>query len=362
MDHRVTSFPAGPEKPGSWEWAACGASATGSQHIARGQGCDDAYGYGIAGDFVVAAVADGAGSVSGTSAWGAHAACQSVVDAAMKPRFANSFLSATGEHGELAMRWLFDAALARIAQQAEVMGLPVARLSTTLSVALASPRMTVFGQIGDGIIAAEHDGTIETLLIEDKGEYPNTTWFVQSDGAFDASFRTCTQLNTNAFALSTDGMSYKITNVGTGEAYAPFFKGSWDHVRSDANSASFAAMLRGIEDDQTGDDKTMVLVVRRWEVDEYHPSARPQQRIIVTSSPPPADAKAAEPMPEPATVKLVDTRHPQALPARGQPSEGQLDAPTVPLQPHADRAPVAGIAGGDPKSPPKLRRRVRRQR
>jgi Protein phosphatase 2C len=356
MDHRVTAFPAGDDKPGSWEWAACGASTTGSQHIARGQGCDDAYGYGITGDFVVAAVADGAGSVSGTSAWGAHVACQSVVNAAMHPRFVTSFLSATREHGEPAMRWLFEGALARIAKQAEVMGLPVARLSTTLSVALASPRMTVFGQIGDGIIAAEHDGTIETLLIEDKGEYPNSTWFVQSDGAFEESFRTCIQLNTNAFALSTDGMSYKITNVGTGEAYAPFFKGSWDHVRADANSASFAAMLRGIEDDQTGDDKTMVLVVRRWEVDEFHPSARPQQRIVVTSSPPPQDTPASEAV----TVKL-DAKRPDASPRRRL-AEGQPEVPTVPLMPQSDAVPAPGAPGAGPNPPPRLRRRVRRQR
>ena len=155
-------------------------------------------------------------------------------------------------------------------------------------------------------------------------------------------------------------MSYKITNVGTGEAYTPFFKGSWDHVRSDANSASFAAMLRGIEDDQTGDDKTMVLVARRWEVDEFHPSTRPVQRIVVTSSPPP-DSSASAPESEPATVTL-EARHPQALPAQQLPAASQPDVPTVPLPPQQDNATVAGVPGANPMPPPRLRRRVRRQR
>ncbi len=304
----MTSSGSGPDKPGSWEWAACGASATGSQHIARGQGCDDAYGYGIAGDFVIAVVADGAGSVSGTSAWGAYAACQSVLVDAMTPEFISGFMSGRPGHAETLMRFLFDGALERVTKQAEVMRLPVARLSTTLCVAAATPDLTAFGQIGDGIIATDHDGAIETVLIEDKCEYPNATWFVQSHGAFEESYRTCIQADTDAFALSTDGMSYKVTNVGTGEAYAPFFKGSWDHVRSGANSASFAALQRGLEDDQTGDDKTMVLVTRRWEVDEFHPSPRPIRKTVVRSGAPPVPSDAMRVDVAPAAAPVISKR------------------------------------------------------
>ena len=42
-------------RPGSWEWAVCGASVVGDTHHRRGLGCDDAYGYGLCGDLVVAA-------------------------------------------------------------------------------------------------------------------------------------------------------------------------------------------------------------------------------------------------------------------------------------------------------------------
>ncbi|WP_196807977.1 PP2C family serine/threonine-protein phosphatase [Mycobacterium sp. 141] len=306
-------------EPGSWEWAACGASVTGSQHIAKGLGCDDAFGYGIAGDFAVAVIADGAGSVSGTSAWGSFVACQSVLDNAMSRETVRRFMKADTAKAEGLMRWLFDDALDRLTHQAELMRLPLPLLSTTLSVAVATPERTVFGQIGDGIIAVDQRGSVETVLIEDKGEYPNATWFVQTNGAFEESYRSCTLPAIDAFALSTDGMSYKITNVTTGEAYAPFFTGSWDHVRTGADEASFAALLRGIEDDQTGDDKTMVLLVRRWEPDGFHPTPRPTRRLVVQSRVPPRppDAGREAAVPPAASAKLMEGGAPAPAPVTG---------------------------------------------
>lgn len=280
-------------RPGHWKWTVCGASVTGSQHISRGLGCDDAFAYGVAGDFVVAVVADGAGSVTGTSAWGAYAACQSVVSAAMGAEFISKFYAAAPRDGYAIMRWLFEGALDWVVDQAETMGVPVTSLSTTLCVALARPGLAVFAQIGDGIIAAEGNGEITTVLIEDKSDYANATWFLQSKDAFDVSFRIAVRRGLTAFALSTDGMSYKITNVATGEAYDPFFKGSWQNVRSGASAADFAALLRGIEDDQTGDDKTMVLAVLDRQDDEFFPSARPVEMLTV-SSPAPQAAPATK--------------------------------------------------------------------
>jgi hypothetical protein len=279
---------AGPQaQPGSWEWGVCGASVTGDMHRRRGLGCDDAYSYGVAGDLVIAAVADGAGSVSGTSAWGAHAACQSVLRNALRSQFTKDFTAEPAGHAAQ-MRWLFELALDQVRRQAETMGLNPALLSTTLSVVVADRQHAVFGQIGDGVLAVETEGGITTLLIEAKDEYANTTWFLQSDDAFETSFRTATLAGVTAFALSTDGMSYKITDIATGNAYEPFFRGSWQHVRDGASSAHFAALLRDITDDQTGDDKTMILSALRWERDEFHPSVRPVRTVLVGSPPPTA--------------------------------------------------------------------------
>ncbi|WP_307856944.1 PP2C family serine/threonine-protein phosphatase [Mycolicibacter acidiphilus] len=247
---------------GGRRWTACGASVTGSEHRRRGLGCDDAYSYGILGDFAVATVADGAGSVTGTSAWGAYVACRGVLKDAMNPAFIDSYSSGSSTDAEILVRVLFDGALHRVRRQAEAMGLDVALLSTTLSVAVTDTRLATFAQIGDGIIATERDGVIETLLAEHKQEYANTTSFLQSEGALEGSLRTAGHEDVTAIALSTDGMSYKITDVTTGAAYQPFFRGSWQHLRDGAQSDQLQAMLDGIRDDQTGDDKTLVLVAR----------------------------------------------------------------------------------------------------
>lgn len=290
-------------------WSVCGASVTGSMHQQRGLGCDDAYSYGVAGDFVVAAVADGAGSVSGTSAWGAYVACQSILGDALQPAFIESYRKATAEIAEKLLRWLFDGALQRVQRHADATGLDVAMLSTTLCVAVANWDMAVFGQVGDGVIAAENDEQIESLLIERKDEYANTTSFIQSDHALDASLRTAVYTDVTAFALSTDGMSYKITDIATGDAYEPFFRGCWQHLRSGAGSTSFAAMLAGIEDDQTGDDKTMVLAALR-DADDHADG-------IITESSPPPQAGAVD--------HLDSERRTDPLPEAGS------ESPTAPL-------------------------------
>ncbi len=282
MNHGAARRP-----PAQWEWAVCGASVIGSEHQRRGLGCDDAFSYGVAGDFVVAAVADGAGSVTGTSAWGSYTACQSVLADATTRLFIDEHRAASVPERETMMRWLFDRALECVRQQAHLLGLDVGLLSTTLCVAVADLRAATFGEVGDGVIATESEGRITTLLMETKDDYANATWFIQSDGAFDTAYRCVTHPGSTAFALSTDGMSYKITNVATGEAYQPFFKGSWEHVRGGVSSENLGALLRGIEDDQTGDDKTMVLAALRRPEKQGQRGGREERRVFTDSSPRP---------------------------------------------------------------------------
>jgi len=343
----VSQASADDGRPGHWQWSVCGASVTGSQHISRGLGCDDAFGYGVAGDFVVAVVADGAGSVTGTSAWGAYSACQSVVGAAMGAEFIGKFHSAAPRDGYAIMRWLFEGALEWVVERSEDMGVPVTSLATTLCVALARPGLAVFAQIGDGIIAAENGGEITTVLIEDKSDYANATWFLQSKDAFDVSFRIAVRRDLTAFALSTDGMSYKITNITTGEAYEPFFKGAWQNVRSGARAGEFAALLRGIQDDQTGDDKTMILAVLDRQDDEFHPSARPIEMLTVSSP-------APRPMPGKPPKGPVPDKAPRPLPNMS--SHPLLDKPSNGLVPQEDSYPVVSngdlVDPGAPAPPP----------
>ena len=107
---------------------------------------------------------------------------------------------------------------------------------------------------------------------------------------------------------------YDDTDASDGKTY-PTMTGSWQNVRSGVSAADFTAALRGIKDDQTGDDKTMVLAALQWVDDAFYPSTRPVYQTIVSSPPPPAittmpgrAAQAAMPKPgaAPARARTLD--------------------------------------------------------
>ncbi|MBF6355153.1 protein phosphatase 2C domain-containing protein [Nocardia higoensis] len=271
-------------------WRVTGASAAGEAHLRRGLGCDDAFAYAITGDLVVAAVADGAGSVTQTSAWGSYTVCDRVVTTALIPEFRDWFGDV--RRGEVApeclMEWLFRQALDALHARARGTGQPVAELATTLAVAIATPDFAIFAQIGDGVIALRERDGVRTVLVEEKGEYANLTWFVQSRDAFTTSFRVHTAVDVTAFALSTDGMAYKITDVASGAAFEPFFTGAWAATAADElGEAELEAWLAGIADDQTGDDKTVVLAVLTGTAEGDDATAAPALERRVQSRRPP---------------------------------------------------------------------------
>lgn len=266
-------------------WSVCGASVPGTKHLEKNLGCDDAFGYATVGDMVVLAVADGAGSVTGKSAWGSYTAVSQVLDDVTAPWFEDMLSDVrTGEvTPQGLLEWLFRSALETLRRRAAYTGQPLSDLATTLAVAIATPDLTMCAQIGDGIIALKTPAGIETVLIEEKTEYENWTWFLQSDKAFSESFRSYASTGATALALSTDGMSYKITNVATGAAFVPFFEEAWTAVAEGLNHQQFAAWLAGIENDQTGDDKTVVLAQRV----EVPAPAEPELEVKVQSHRPP---------------------------------------------------------------------------
>ncbi|WP_158247644.1 PP2C family serine/threonine-protein phosphatase [Actinomyces qiguomingii] len=244
-------------------WSVSGASVAGKSHTAVGSGSDDAYSYILVngGDSVVAAVADGAGSETGTSAWGSYTACQVVKQHATElVKYAASEATA-----RLAIEKLFLQVILAIERRSRRMDLSPKALSTTLTVAVLSPNAAVFAQVGDGIIVCDFEGKPSARIPEAKGEYANETVFVTSSGALDGHLRfEYIRGGRNSFAISTDGLSYKILNKQQGgTAYAPFFVSIWKQltVPSVVTTKSLETFLDKL-DDQTGDDKTLVVGTR----------------------------------------------------------------------------------------------------
>lgn len=247
---------------GPLPWSVAAASVAGNSHTAIGRGSDDAYSYALVdgGTGLVAAVADGAGSKTGTSAWGSFTACQVVAE-----RAAELVASLrTKIEAETALRELFGAVLAAIEEQAQGMNLVPSDLSTTLAVAVLDPSAGAFAQVGDGIVVCDLAGEPSVRIAEDKGEYANETAFVTSSDALERHLRIdYRDGGTDRFALSTDGLRYKLLNIHDGgTAFVPFFASLWDKLgTAEIPEDSLAAFLAKL-DDQTGDDKTLIVGTR----------------------------------------------------------------------------------------------------
>jgi len=256
---RLTASPpvAAPSRHG---WSVVGASVAGTAHVAKGIGSDDAFFYTfVAPDIIVAAVADGAGSRSGTSAFGSFAACEAIRDAAADPALVERVRGADADELSAIAVALFRAALAAIEAAAAGRELTPSALATTLTVGVVTPELSVFGQVGDGIVVIECDGVTRQIIPEIKGEYANETQFLTA-GALRKELRIEVRQGVGAFALSTDGLRYKILRLSAKAPFEPFFDSLWGQLSSKVVSGSgLAAMLDGIVDDQTGDDKTLII-------------------------------------------------------------------------------------------------------
>ena len=283
------------------DWRVLGASVAGVVHVDGGRGCDDAHGWSIRDGSTVLVIADGAGSRPGTSAIGSHVAVAAIVDASRGPDFAAAY----AEDASAATWALVEHAIAALAAEAEMLEIAVGALATTLCVAVLTPHRVTVAQIGDGVAVVERaSGTIETVAIAERFEYANETVFATAPDALDhLKAFIAVDDPVRGVALSTDGLRYKLLDdLQTSRPFEQFFRDSWAYARSEqASSAAIEGFLRDV-DDQTGDDKTLVLAVTEF-------SGAPGVADHVTARPPapaPAGAVAENPLPADDALDLHD--------------------------------------------------------
>lgn len=244
-------------------WKILGASVPGVTHLQAGRGCDDAHGWLVDGNLAVGVVADGAGSRVGTSMFGSHAACSAVLEMARDP----SFVVHARADPESAVRHLFDAALNAVQSKAKELDLEVGKLATTLCVLVATELGVTIGQIGDGI-AVVGPNPIRAVAVGEKFEYANETVFLTSERALEDHLALFSQPGDEvaAVALTTDGLRYKVLdNVLLTVPFDGFYTSTWVYARREnATSESIRDWLETV-DDQTGDDKTLLVALRDFE-------------------------------------------------------------------------------------------------
>jgi hypothetical protein len=238
-------------------WRLLGGSVTGSMHRRQGRGCDDAFGWHVDEAVVVAVTADGAGSRPATSAFGAFTAVQAVLAAAADWHDVRD--------ADDAVERLFHAALSAVDDAAHGLGVAPGLFATTLSVVVIAGGRVAIGQVGDGIAVHGAGDAVEAVAVGERPEHVNETVFLTTPGALSEHLRTFSTGAdaVDALALATDGLRYQVLDdVPTNRPFAPFFRAAWAYARrTDATPEAVTAFLDEVED-QSGDDKTLVLAVR----------------------------------------------------------------------------------------------------
>lgn len=246
-------------------WRVLGSSVPGTLHIKDGRGCDDAHGWATRNDLTVLAVADGAGSRPGTSCVGAQVAVAAALDAADSPDFSIAFV----DDPDAATAGLVVAAREALSAEAAALGLELTDLATTLCVAVIGRERVTAAQVGDGIAVLGWDDGLEAVAIAERFEYANEVVFLTAPDALEhMKIGGGDTARLRAIALSTDGLRYKVlNNLTTGEPFEQFFRDAWRYARqTDARSSAISSFLAAV-DDQTGDDKTLVLAVTDFDGD-----------------------------------------------------------------------------------------------
>lgn len=240
-------------------WTTLGDSVAGTSHLARSLPCQDAFRFCAFGEWLVIAVADGAGSASHSEV-GATVVCDELVRrvSAIDPV---TLFSRSGVNA------LFAEARAAIFAEAERMNVRPREVACTAILAIVGPNSAAFAQIGDGAIVIRQGQDYRVVFWPEPTEYVNATDFLTDDSFLDSIlFETVADSIIEVAAL-TDGLQRLALDFAARSAYARFFGPLFNELRNAVDIKSLAEPFHTFLDsdrvnERTDDDKTLVLAVR----------------------------------------------------------------------------------------------------
>ena len=245
-------------------WLVLGQSVAGTAHRGRNTPCQDAFRFktlGPAGEWLVVAVADGAGSAS-HSQTGAELACEAIVGRAGE-------WGPTGLGSVEKLTELVTTARAAVLEEAERLGVPPRELACTLLVAAVGPEGGVGAQIGDGAVVLGDGGDAYRVAVwPEPSEYANCTHFL-TDDTFPEGLRVEALTGpVSEISAFTDGLQRLALDFAARGPYADFFRPMFATLRKAADPTELTEPLRAFLDSdrvnaRTDDDKTLVLAARR---------------------------------------------------------------------------------------------------
>lgn len=218
-----------------WRYAC--ATAQGPSHIKHGVSCQDVAAGSLVlpepgSEYVILAVADGAGSASRADL-GAELACSLVTgELAQLIELDKSLVHLDRDRAAEIVAWCAS----RIASVAEAGGANVRDYATTLLVAVLGPAECAFLQVGDGVIVirgVESEDEYSAVFWPDRGQYANETFFLTDEIATDRFMFERRAGEIAEVALVTDGIQPLVLNYVERLVHSPFFSRTFGFLASE---------------------------------------------------------------------------------------------------------------------------------
>lgn len=244
-------------------WTVLGDSVAGTSHHTSNTPCQDAFRhrtFGATSEWLVIAVADGAGSASCSQA-GATVACDEFIRR-VEARESEFPLSRDG------MIELFSEVRSDVVTEAERLNVRPRDMACTAMIAIVGPTSACFAQIGDGVMVIGDGATHRTVFWPEPSEYVNTTDFLTDDRFADSiRFETLREPIYEIAAL-TDGLQRLCLDFAERQPHAAFFRPMFASLRTASNLETLSRPFHEFLDStlvnsRTDDDKTLVLAVRQ---------------------------------------------------------------------------------------------------
>lgn len=244
-------------------WSVLGESVIGTAHRGRNTPCQDVFRFRLFGptrEWLVVAVADGAGSASHSDV-GAMRACDEFVQRV-------EALDPDGLFTREGMTALFADVRAVLVTEAERLDVRLRELACTILLAVVGPSSAAFAQLGDGAIVLGDGQGYRTAFWPEPAEYANATDFLTDERFAEAlQFEATSDLVTEV-AVLTDGLQRLALDFTARAPHAPFFHPLFATVRAAPDAEPLAESFRAFIDspqvnERTDDDKTLVIAVCR---------------------------------------------------------------------------------------------------
>lgn len=242
-------------------------------HLKRQMPCQDAAYYATVGEYLIGAIADGAGSAQFSDQGAEQAVSYAVAETvlAMRTRQVRPDL-----WDEATARAHFCEVISGLQHKqailADSLECEVRELASTLAMFIASPSKVIAVQVGDGFIVTRPvDGEYTLLFPPDKGEYANETSFLTQANPTEAMRVGVWDCRTAFICASSDGLERLAIKLADMIPHAPFFRPIEDFMQSVPSPETddgFITEFLGSErlNARTDDDKCLLLGLRRHDL------------------------------------------------------------------------------------------------